>query len=226
MNDSQLTFEEWWREFERGSRGRDYQGDLVRLLDHVSGLRGAKHEAFVEGLVDIGWLRHGSSLALAALERVAGSAARGRVARAVENLPTVHPPHPLGDYRCQLLRVLASDPSGEFLQPVDDFFQDVIGLGFTSVVWALWPHQERRFAQYHARYLAEQPWDAWGQTLVIQAFLTEPRALAAVRDALLERYPDKWVSVRAAVLAACTPTPRWCREQDVREVHRICETAA
>ena len=222
MQDRQVTFEDWWIDFLRETRGADYHEDLARLLTYVAGLSGAKRDAFVEGLVDVGWLRYGSAIALGALERLAGPDVRRRVVRAVETLPTVRPPHSLGDYRHSLLRVLAADPSGEALAPVDSYCQDEIGPGFTSIVWALWPHHEARFAQYHARYFVEQPWDAWGQTAVVQAFLTEPRALAAVRDALLDRHPATWASVRSAVMAACTPTPRWCSEQNALEVRRIC----
>ena len=226
MSDSQVTFEEWWIDFARGTREADYYEASERLLTYVAGLSGSKRDALVKGLVDVGWLRHGSDVALGALERLAGPDARRRVARAVETLPTVRPPHPLGDFRHSLLRVLAADPSGECLAAVDSYCQDEIGPGFTTIVWALWPHHGARFAQYHARYFAEQPWDAWGQTAVVQAFLTEPPALEAVRDALLDRYPDKWANVRNAVIAACTPTPRWCSEENAREVRKICGLAA
>ena len=223
MHDNQVTFDEWWADFHAGNPREDYLEALEGLLRYADALSDVKRAAFVEGLVEVGWLRHGSSLALGALERLAGSDARRRVAQAVETLPRVHPPHPLGDYRTQLLRVLATDPSGEHLAAVDSYCQDEIGPGFTAVVWALWPHHEARFARYHARYFAEQPWDAWGQTFVVLAFLTKPRALELVRDTLLDAHPVKWMDLRTALLAACSRTPRWETEQDMRMVRSICE---
>lgn len=225
MRDDQVTFEEWWGDFGRTKR----ESGNVAVLDvlaYAAHLSDVKRGAFVDGLVNVGWLRDGSNVALGALEELATPAVRRQIARAVETLPRVHPPHHLGDYRTSLLRVLAADTSDEFLQPVDEYCQGEIGPAYTSVVWKLWPHHAGRFAKYHARYFAEQPWHEWAQSLVIQVFVDKPEALAAVRDVLVETKPDEWNSVRNAVLALCTPTPSWCQEDDVRNVRRICEQAA
>ena len=106
--------------------------------------------------------------------------------------------------------MLAADTSDEFLPLVDGYCQDEIGPAYISVVWRLWPHHAERFARYHARYFAEQPWHKWAQSAVIQVFVNKPKALAAVRDALLETKPDEWNRVRCAVLALCTPAPSCC----------------
>jgi hypothetical protein len=227
MEAAELEFSEWWEEFLAAGHPReDFYDARDRLLRFVDDLLPAKREAFISELADLG-CRQGKAwgLALAVLERLAGPDVRRRVAQAVETLPRVHPPHPLGDYRAHLLRVLAADPGEESLAAVDSYSQDEIGPGFTSVVWALWPHHEARFARYHARYFAEQPSDDWKWTFVVLAFLAKPRALEMVRDALIEAHPDAWINLRTALLAACARTPRWETEQDVNEVRRICGTA-
>lgn len=222
MENDPVNFDEWWPDFPREPRGDDYFDALERLMRYAAGLSDVKRAALVDGLVEVAWMRHGSVLALIALEQLAGPDARRRVAEAVATLPTVRPPHLLGDYRHQLLRVLARDPSGEHLAAVDSYCQDEIGPGFTSVVWALWPHHEARFARYHARYFAEEPWDAWGHTLVVAAFVGKPRALEMVRDALIGVSPDAWTRLRTSLLAACARTSRVETEHDLREVQRIC----
>jgi hypothetical protein len=224
MHDDQVTFDEWWSDF-HGNKWDSGNVAVHALLSFASQLSPAKRDAFVEGLVNVGWLRDGSLIALGALEELATPAVRRQIAGVVETLPKVHPPHALGDYRSTLLRVLAKDPSGEFLEPVDDYCQADIGLGYSAVVWALWPHHVERFAKYHARYFAEQPWLEWSQSCEVVVFVDKPEALLAVRDALLEVKPDEWNDLSKAVLTACTPAPSWCREDEVRKVRRICEQA-
>src|SRR5688572_23656860 len=219
---TQLPFPEWWDEFLRDGRPReDFYDSLDRLLRYVAELPAAKLETFTSELVDLacgqakGW-----SLALAALERLAGRDARHRLRAVALMLPAVHPPHPLGDYRHALLRVLAKDPNGEFLDSVDAYCNSEIGIGFTSVVWALWPHQKDRFARYYARYLAQTSPATWSGTVVVQGFATEPEALTRVRDELLHQHQSVWDTVRNDVLAACSTS--WVTAEQASDIRRVC----
>jgi hypothetical protein len=134
--------------------------------------------------------------------------------------PFPHPPHPLADYRVAVLRVLARDPSGEFLGAVDAYCSGEVDAWFTSVAWALWPHHKERFSRCHARYFAEKPRTEWSGTLVVDAFVNKPEALRLVRDQLLDQYPAIWNAVCADVLTACSKFP--IADEQVIETRRVC----
>ena len=217
----QLTFDEWWEEFLNDTHPReDFYETLHRLRTFIGGLSSTKRDAFVAGMVDVACdRRDGWSLALSALERFGGREARRRLHDTVIALPEVRPPHPLGDYRDSVLRVLASDSESEFIAPVEEFCRQQIGPGFTGVVWALWPHRRDMFARYHARFFVEAPAEWWARKAVIQAFVSEPEALVAVRDALRDQ-PSTWEAVREAALWASSGSSVAPDRSVV--IHRIC----
>ena len=226
MVDTEVVFQDWWQAFLADARdGKDPQAALKDLCRFVDGLPTTKREAFVVELIDLACQRsEGWDFALGALERFAGPDARRSLAAAVAKVPPVRPPHALGDYRHGILRVLASDPLGEYLGPVKAYCAEKIGPGYTSVVWALWPHQKGLFAAAHARYFVERSPNEWAHTAVVQAFTTEPEALTAVRDALLDLDRPAWNAVRGAVLASIVA---WrSTEEQTEQIRRVCDAGA
>jgi len=126
----------------------------------------------------------------------------------------------VADYRVAVLRVLARDPSGEFLGAVDAYCSGEVDAWFTSVAWALWPHHKDRFSRCHARYFAEKPRTEWSGTLVVDAFVNRPEALRLVRDQLLNQHPAIWNAVCAEVLMAWSRFP--VANEQVVETRRVC----
>ena len=64
MRDDQVTFEEWWGDFGRTKR----ESGNVAVLDvlaYAAHLSDAKRGAFIDGLVNVGWLRDRSDVTLA-----------------------------------------------------------------------------------------------------------------------------------------------------------------
>lgn len=222
MSATQLEFPEWWQDFLRkGHQREDYHETLDRLFRFVDQLPPTKRDAFASELTDLA-CQQGNAwhVALGALERLAGPTALARLASIAIALPAVHPPHPLADYRVAVLRVLARDPSGKFLDAVDAYCSGEVDAWFTSVAWALWPHHKERSSRCHARYFAEKPRTEWSGTLVVDAFIKKPEALRLVRDRLLDQDPAIWDAVCADVLAACSKFP--VGDEQVIETRRAC----
>ena len=211
-----------WQEFliEHAPK-KDPDEALARLMHDIQAQSSGKRDAFLSELAEVaGQRRDGWNFALAALRECGGRAQRERLASAAESLPAVRGPHPLGDYREALLCVLASDPSGEFLRPVEAYGGESIGPGFTGVIWPLWPHHADLFARYHARYFVEQPQTSWAGTAVIQAFASRPDAVAAVRDVLCPAAPAVWASVRESILEASAAP--WVDDRQAARIRRVC----
>lgn len=226
MAAEEMRFEDWWAAFMADARERKDAYDTVDgLLRYADRLPTMKRGAFVAELVDLACNRSlGWSIALEGLSQLADANARRRLASALEGVPALHPPHPLGDYRFALLRVLASDPLGEWLEPVRAYCADKIGFGYTSVVWSLWPHQRDLFSSAYARYFAEQASESWEHTTVVQAFTTTPEALAAIRDVLLRQNRTAWEVVKKAVLSVSAAS--WVSWRQAERIRRVCEGGA
>lgn len=226
MTSTQLDFGEWWTDFLRNGGGREDSADTIgRLNEFARQLPPGKREAFVAELAELGCSgREFSHLALGALETLADHASRRRIAATATTLPEVHPPHPFGDLRTALLRVLARGPAEDTLGLVDSYCNGHIGPSYTSVVWALWPHHRDKFARYHARYFAETASTEWSGTAVIQAFVATPEALSALRQVMAPASPDAWRRVCAE--ARRQSSGSWVAPWQTEAVKRICEGAA
>ena len=119
-----------------------------------------------------------------------------------------------------LIRILAAADVPGVLAPVEQYLLErPIGPLWTTVPWALWPHHQELFATAWIRYLREMHLADWSTTAVAKTFLTEPEAVRLVRSAILREHPERWVSLRDALIGEADQVG-WLSEEQRESLDR------
>lgn len=197
---SEVEFEELWKEF----ISREYKDsgfeNIRQVQNYVRGLSGRKRVAFLDELVSVGINRkEGYGIALSVLESEAMPQQIQAICEYV-NGRLDNPTEPEIDI-VSLLRVLASDASGQCLAPVERYLLDhKIGPYWSSLPWALWPHHPELFCRAQVRYFTTRPSKEWRYSVIPQAFLTRTDALALLKSRLSEVSEGAWQELRSVLL--------------------------
>jgi hypothetical protein len=197
---SEVEFEELWKEF----ISREYKDsgfeNIRQVQNYIRGLSDRKRAAFLDELVSVGISRKdGYGIALSVLESEA-MPQHIQVMCAYVNRIINNPSEPEIDV-ISILRVLASDASGQCLAPVERYLLDnKIGPYWSSLPWALWPHHPELFCRAQVRYFTTRPSNEWRYSVIPQAFLTRPDALALLKSRLSEVSKGAWQELRGVLL--------------------------
>lgn len=195
-----LSFPDWWHKFYEDHRsdkdgGYDAVAELVR---YVRALEAETRADFISGLFDVissdgpGW-----GIAVAALQ---DEATPDEVRRLLRILPIQSCEAP-NDSSLEVLRLVARrDPKG----PGRPFLEAVLRNAELSPLWAglpwsLWPHEPDLFTTAWCRYFTQVDPARWRGTVIPQAFLSRPLAVAALREQLESQNPSAWQSLRLAL---------------------------
>lgn len=193
---SEVEFEELWQEFLSIEYKDGGYENARRVKNYLRGLSDEKRAAFLDELVSISINRgKGYGVALYVLETEAMpqhiQAICEYANRILDNLDEKEID------AVSFLRVLAADPSGQCLAPVERYLlEDEIGPYWTSLPWALWPHHPELFCQAEVRYFTTQPSSEWRHYIIPQAFLSRADALAQLKPKLLEASESSWQELR------------------------------
>ena len=219
---SEVDFEELWRDFIRVEY-KDGGYENVRQVEHyVRGLSDQKRAAFLDELVSVGLnKKDGWGIALAVLESEAMPQHIQAICEGVGLLPD-DGPEPESNL-VWVLRVLASDPAGQCLAPVNEYLlKRQIGSYWASLPWALWPHHADLFCRAWVRYFTSRPSKEWRHSVIPQAFLSRADALAQLKSSLSSASESAWQELRS-VLWEQRNAP-WLNDEQRRSLAEVLDS--
>lgn len=200
-----LDFESWWADFLEQIRRVDrVEGEYApaRLVQSIRELPSDLRSVFLDRLLQVA-LAGGrdAGLALLALESEAEPRQCDVIAGHVARLLAASTGCAGEEAIAPLLRVLAARQANHYLPLVSRYLheREICAL-WTSVAWGLWPAHPAEFAAAWARYFTSVPAVVWRGTAVVQAFVSRPAALEAVRRGVEERSAGAWADLRSALL--------------------------
>ncbi len=219
---SQVDFEELWQEFIRVEYKDGGYENIRQVQRFVRGLPDQKHDAFLDELVSVGLnKKDGWGIALAVLE----SEATPRHIQAIcggVNLLSDDKPKEESNF-VWVLRVLASDPAGQCLVPVEDYLlKRKIDPYWASLPWALWPHHPDLFYRAWVRYFTSRPSKEWRHSVIPQAFLSRADALAQLQSRLSAASESAWQELRS-VLWEQRNAP-WLNDEQRRSLAEVLDS--
>ena len=194
-----IPFDQWWAEFShehRGDRDGGYRAveDLVRFIGE---LEATDRRSFLDELLVVAL--GGDSVAAAALGKCAEAP---QVAALCAHLSPLPGPVSLSDESrlVTLLCILGADPHQACSSPVEEFLlRRGITVYWSSVPWALWPHNAELFVRAWTRYFSTQPVATWSDTSIVQAFLSHPDALAELKKELAVTNSEAWEALSSSL---------------------------
>lgn len=215
------NFDAWWSDFESWlGQCDDVHEAARRVRRHMLGLRSVRQRKFFGQVLErLLQQRHAYGVALFMLEGVTDPDYLNDVAEHLLPLPPVQSDDE-ESHLADLIRILAAANDPALLPAIGAYvLERPIGPHWASVPWALWPHRKKLFARSWRRFFLEhQPAD-WKNTLVIKSFLTEPEAIAVVRELLTEECAEVWVGLRAALIRQAG-LASWLSEEQRAELDR------
>ena len=191
----------WWRRFRSRYGGEEPYETARRLRRKVGRVRVAERPAFVASLLEV-LLReeraYGVTLFL--LEELEEPAYLHRIADLLRPLPGLGSEDE-ESHLADLVRLVAVAAEGGRPAVVREYLLDrPIGPHWSSVPWSLWPRSPGLFARAWGRFFAEHDPQEWVGSFVVRSFLSEPGAIARVRDGLESDHPERWEAFRQALL--------------------------
>lgn len=218
---SQVEFEELWEEFlSREYKDGGYE-NARQIKNYIQGLSDQKRVVFLDELVAIGISqKHGYRIALSVLESEAMPQHIQAVCEYVSR--RINDPNE-AENLVNLLRVLAADISGRCLAPVERYLLDnEIGLYWTSLPWALWPHHSELFCRAEVRYFTTRPSEEWRNSAIPQTYLSRSDALAQLKPKLSEASERAWQELRSVLWEQ--RNARWLDETKRRSLIEVLES--
>jgi|ERR1051325_1068656 hypothetical protein len=193
---SEIEFDELWQELIRVEYKDGGYENLRQVQRYIHGLSDQKRAAFLDELVSVGLnKKDGWGIALMALEGEAMPQHIKTICERVKFLPH-HESEPESNL-VWALRVLASDPAGQCLAPVEEYLLErKIGSYWNSLPWVLWPHHPDLFCRAWVRYFTSRPSKEWRHTVIPQAFLTRAEVLAQLKPKLSQASESAWQELR------------------------------
>ena len=188
-----FTFNRVWRDLIRTEYKDGGYGNTSDVVRYVGGLPENKRQSFLNELVSVALNKSdGWGIALAALE---SEATPNQIRTLCENVHSLST-----ESLVYVLRVLAKDPGGDCLAPVENYLLNgPFGIDWTALPWALWPHHQYLFVHAWVRYFTTHPPKDWRNTVIPQAFLSRADALAALKSQLLATSNAAWNELRTAL---------------------------
>ncbi len=201
MTRESASYESWWREFVAGLRERgDAYEAAARLRRRLQALppdeRGPQAAMALHSLlVD----QRAYGVALFLLEGLTDRSLLRTIASALES-----PPERCWDeeesYLADLIRLLAAANDELLVIPVRGYLLERrIDPHWSTVPWALWPHERELFARAWTRFFVETKPAEWAGSLVVRPFLGEADAIVLVGDRLGDTAPTRWNEFRDAL---------------------------
>jgi hypothetical protein len=193
---TEIEFDELWQELIHVEYKDGGYENIRQVQSYLHRLPGQKRAAFLDELVSVGLnKKDGWGIALRVLETDAMPQQIRTICQAVKSLPD-------DDSEAEsnlvwALRVLASDPNGLCLAPIEEYLlKRRIGSNWNSLPWALWPHHPDLFCRAWVRYFTSRPSKEWRRTVIPQAFLTNADALVQLRSKLSRASEGAWQELR------------------------------
>jgi len=194
------AFRDWWQELETDlESGVDAYEASARLRRRLQSLPATERtRRGAEVLRVLLGERRAYGVALFLLEGLTDRSLLATIASSLEPLPE-RCDEEEQPYLADLIRLLAAGdrPTADVVRgyllerPVDPHW--------STVPWALWPHEKPLFAQAWSRFFREQDPADWAGSLVVKPFLSEAEAIVLVRDRLRETAPERWNALRDAL---------------------------
>jgi len=194
-------FDRWWAHFSARFGNEDSYAVARRLRRKIRRVKVDERPDFLRRLYGL-LLRQERSygVALFLLDAISDPAYLRELAELMRPLPSLQSEDE-ESHLSDLIRILAAANDADLLPVVEEYLLDrPIGPHWPSVPWALWPDRRKLFARAWCRFLSRRATEAWSNTLIVKAFLSEPDAICAVRDRLLAESPDRWEELREALL--------------------------
>ena len=172
---------------------RDAHEAARRLGRELRGLEASKRPAFLDQLlVALLQERHAYGVALFLLERLTNRATLEKLHERLRPLPGLQTDEE-ESHLADLIRILAATGDRSMTPAVEDYLlQREPSSQWSTVPWALWPHNRELFARAWLRYFGEREPAEWTGTLVIRSFLSEPAAIDVVKQQLSGAAPERW----------------------------------
>jgi hypothetical protein len=121
------------------------------------------------------------------------------------------------------LRVLAADPAGQCLAPVEEYLlKRRIGSYWAGLPWALWPHHAELFCRAWARYFTSRPPEEWRHSAIPQAFLLRADALARLKPRLSAASGSAWQELRGALWEQRNAP--WLKDEQRRSLAEVLDS--
>jgi hypothetical protein len=193
---NEVYFEELWQDFLRIEDKDGGYGNVRRIQWYVRGISDQKRIAFLSELVSVGLeKKDGWSIALRVLESEAMSQHIQALCEWVRRV-RLDGSHAEGNF-ISVLRVLASDPTGQCLAAVEDYLlKGQVDSDWATLPWALWPHHPDLFARAWTRYFLSPPNREWRRLGPVQALLSNAGALAHLKSKLIVVSESVWQDLR------------------------------
>jgi len=207
-------FEIWWNGFTHRARDAGSYEIAERLRGKLRRTRVADRAGFLCDLWEVLLQRrHDYGVALFLLDALTDAESLHELALKLSPLPELQNPDEEA-HLADLMRVLAAAGGPGLLRPVTEYLLDrSMSPEWTTVPWALWPHQKELFARAWQRYLREtQPAD-WNDGSIVKSFLAEPDAVRIVRSKVAPEHPEHWDTLRAALIDVADQVGWLSREQ-------------
>ena len=216
-----LTFEKWWQEFVR-ENDRDVDAAIEPLHQYVAQLHGDVRSEFIGELAKLVCGQEpGSGIAAAVLESVADGPACDLLFGQLQRLTRAD----LAQQELEMIvvRILARADAIRYDAAVTAFlFAAPVGWYFSSVVWTQWPHRPNVFGRAIVRYFGTKPPESVRGNGVIQAFLSTPEALAAVKSACISVGDFQlWQRIADAVRGTTLPGMTTAKKDAVSKILAI-----
>lgn len=213
------TFEVWWEKIRRDpSALSDPHAAALRLSGRLGELPAEDHAAFLDDLLRFLLReRFAYGVTLFLLQGISDPAALDVIARHLSPLPERQSDEEEA-HLADLIRILAATNLEQLGNEVSSYLTErEIGPYWSSVPWALWPHQPELFANAWARFLEQQQPECFDDLLVVRSFLGEPQAIPVVRRKLPRKL---WRPFREA-LRREESVVRWLSDEQRTELRRI-----
>ena len=208
------SFDTWWSGFERRACDAGPHETAERLRGKLRRTRVAERPGFLCDLWQVLLQqRRDYGVALFLLDALTDADCLHELALRLCPLPGLQSPDEEA-HLADLMRVLAAANDPDLLLPVTQYLLErPMSPEWTTVPWALWPHQKELFARAWQRYLREtQPAD-WHDGLIVKSFLAEPDAVRLVRSKVALEHPEHWDTLRAALIDVADQVSWLSREQ-------------
>lgn len=196
------SFDKWWKRFRRSvdreTNAREVAGTLRR---HWLGLPEADRQPFLGMALEHLLQRERSyGVALFMLEAVTDPAYLAEFARHLQPLPDLQDEDE-ESHLADLMRVLGAAGDASLTEPISHYLlQRPIGPYWSSVPWALWPHDKKLFGRAWSRFFEEHDAGNGSMSRVLRSFLTEPEAIGVVKRFLAGSSRKRWEALRQALL--------------------------
>jgi hypothetical protein len=207
-------FETWWSGFEQRTREAGAHEIAHWLRGKLRRTRVVERGAFLRDLWEVLLQRRRDyGVALFLLDALTDPEGLRELAGRLSPLPDLQSADEEA-HLADLMRVLAAAGDSGLLPPVAEYLLErPMSPEWTTVPWALWPHQKELFALAWQRYLREtQPAD-WTDALIVESFLAEPDAVRILRSKVASEHPEHWDVLRNALIDEADQVGWLSREQ-------------